>query len=313
MPKGIKHNSEESPTSPVTSPNMEVSFDDELCVNCNEPVIAEFLECIWFERWQHSRCIKISPEKFSNLHDLPINNAFFCCQCVTKLPSALSSYDKSNEACNIIDSKPNSMQENLSNRFDRLVEKVKDLTKLNEDAKKLEKAPPGSSKPPEDVAQHKDCLSLDSMASMTADIFLEEKEKEKRVHHTPESNQAESCNRKREDMDNLTVLFNKYVGVKSFVTNAIRIGKKTDRPRLIKVTLSSKEEKINILRSRRNLRNKVYSTHINKVFITPDLTPLQQRRNKQLRIELAELNKTNKYYMIKQGRIVRREMAPPRK
>ena len=122
------------------------------------------------------------------------------------------------------------------------------------------------------------------------------------VHHIPESNQAESCDRKREDMDNLIVLFNKYVGVKSSVMNAIRIGKKIDRPRLVKVMLSSKEEKINILHSRRNLRNKVYPTHINKVFITPDLTSLQQRRNKQLRTKLAELNKTKKYYMIKQGR-----------
>ena len=72
------------------------------------------------------------------------------------------------------------MQENLSNRFDRLAEKVNDLIKLNEDAKQLEKVLPGSFKPPEDVAQHKDCLSLDSITSMTADIVLEEKEKEKR-------------------------------------------------------------------------------------------------------------------------------------
>ena len=122
-----------------------------------------------------------------------------------------------------------------------------------------------------------------------------------------------SYDRKREDMDNLIVLFNKYVGVKSSVTNVIRIGKKTDKPRLVKVTLSFKEEKISILCSQRNLRHKDYPTHINKVFITPDLTPLKQRRNKQLHTELAELNKTNKYYMIKQGRIVRREMAPPRK
>ena len=52
-----------------------------------------------------------------------------------------------------------------------------------------------------------------------ADIALEEKEKEKRklnltIHHIPESNLAESYDRKREDMDNLAVLFNKYVGVK---------------------------------------------------------------------------------------------------
>ena len=72
MPK-VKHNSEES----STSPNIEISFDSEQCVKCNELVTAEFLECIWCERWQHSRCIKISPEKFSNLHDLPINIAFF--------------------------------------------------------------------------------------------------------------------------------------------------------------------------------------------------------------------------------------------
>jgi len=45
MPKvrGIKHNFQESSTSPETSPNMEVSFNGELCVKCNEPVTAEFL------------------------------------------------------------------------------------------------------------------------------------------------------------------------------------------------------------------------------------------------------------------------------
>ena len=99
---------------------------------------------------------------------------FFCCQYVSKLPSVLNStsYDKSNEACSIIDSKLNSMQENLSNRFDRLAEKVNDLTKLNEDAKQLEKVLPGSSKLSEDVAQHKNCLLLDSITSMTADIVF---------------------------------------------------------------------------------------------------------------------------------------------
>ena len=69
----------------------------------------------------------------------------------------------------------------------------------------------------------------------------------------------------------------------------------SDRPRLIKVTLSSKEEEINILRSQCNLRNKVYQ----QAFHNTRLNPLQQRRSKQLRTELAELSKINKYYMIK--------------
>ena len=90
---------------------------------------------------------------------------------MSKLQSALNStsYDKSNEACSIIYSKLNSMQENLSNRFDRLAEKVNDLTK---NAKQLEKVLPGSSKLSEDVAQHKNCLLLDSITSMTADIVF---------------------------------------------------------------------------------------------------------------------------------------------
>jgi len=64
---------------------------------------------------------------------------------VTKLPSALNSYDKSNEACSIIDSKLNSMQENLSNRFDRLAE-INDLTKLNDNLRKFYQGAPSHQK-----------------------------------------------------------------------------------------------------------------------------------------------------------------------
>ena len=42
------------------------------------------------------------------------------------------------------------------------------------------------------------------------------------------------------------------------------------------------------------MRNKEHPTHINKVFITLDLTPQQQAKNKQLRARLSELNKSEK-------------------
>ena len=48
---------------------------------------------------------------------------------------------------------------------------------------------------------------------MTAEPVLEEKEKKKRklnLHHIPESNLVEPQDRQKEDIDNLTVLFNKY-------------------------------------------------------------------------------------------------------
>jgi len=82
------------------------------------------------------------------------------------------------------------------------------------------------------------------------------------------------------------------------VTNAMQIGKKTDRPRLIP---SSREEKVSILHSQHNLHKKDYPTKFS-------LHLLQQKRNKQLR---TELNKFNNCYIIKQGKITRRELAPP--
>ena len=59
----------------------------------------------------------------------------------------------------------------------------------------------------------------------------------------------------------------------------------------MKVIVLTREEKITILRNRFNLRNKEHPTHINKVFITPDL---QQAKNKQLHARLSELNKSEK-------------------
>ena len=76
-------------------------------------------------------------------------------------------------------------------------------------------------------------------------------------------------------------------------------GKQCDRPRLTKITVSTVEEKSSTLRNRQNLRNKAHPSHVQKVFITPDLTPTQQKRNKQLRTELTELNKSGNRYQIK--------------
>ena len=100
------------------------------------------------------------------------------------------------------------------------------------------------------------------------------------MHNFPESTSTEASIRKNEDTQNVTLLINKYVGVDAHVSNATRIGKQTGGPRLMKITLLTREEKLKILYNRFNLRNKEHPTHINKVFITPDLTPQQQAKNK---------------------------------
>ena len=46
------------------------------------------------------------------------------------------------------------------------------------------------------------------------------------------------------------------------------------------------------------LRNQENPNHICKVFITPDLTPLEHKKNKELRFQLAEKNKTANLHKI---------------
>ena len=62
-----------------------------------------------------------------------------------------------------------------------------------------------------------------------------------------------------------------------------------------------------MLRNKLRLRNQDNPEIIRKVFITPDLTPLEQKRNKELRSQLAEMNKVANMYRIKNGEIVRKE------
>ena len=73
-------------------------------------------------------------------------------------------------------------------------------------------------------------------------------------------------------------------------------GKKSDRPRLLKVSVATIQEKSTILPNCYKLRNSKNPTYI---FATLDLTPLEQKKYKILRQKLAEMNKDNKIYKIK--------------
>ena len=112
--------------------------------------------------------------------------------------------------------------------------------------------------------------------------------------------------RKDSDTKKAVEIF-KHLGVKTTVTNAIHLGKRGDKNRLLKVTVNSDKEKAAILRSCTRLRNDSTPSHLRKVYVTPDLTPQQQAHNKVLRSRLAEMNQKEKLYRIKNGQIVRRE------
>ena len=120
--------------------------------------------------------------------------------------------------------------------------------------------------------------------------------------------QRHSVGIKSDDTKEVTSLFDKYLGIKTSISNAVRIGKKGNKPRLLKVTVNNLEDKINILHNKLKLRNKGNPESIKSIFITADLTPLeQQQQHKQLREQLKELNKYSNNYYIKNRAIVQRK------
>lgn len=155
---------------------------------------------------------------------------------------------------------------------------------------------------------------VDSTSEVLTSFINEEKERCKRclnliVHNVLESSADNGPERKSDDINTVTSIFEKYLGVKAKIINANRIGRKKDsqsRPRLTKVSVESEREKAMILRNCTKLRAKDNPEDIRNVYITPDLTPREQQHNKALRAQLAEKNKDGKKYWIKNGRIVQR-------
>jgi len=67
-------------------------------------------------------------------------------------------------------------------------------------------------------------------------ILSEERDKDKRelnliLHKVPQSSNSKSEVRKQHDTDTAKVVFNQYLGIPTLVSNATRLGKKSDKAR----------------------------------------------------------------------------------
>jgi len=83
------------------------------------------------------------------------------------------------------------------------------------------------------------------------------------------------------------------------VTNAIKLGSKGTKPCLLKISVSSKCEKSLILKNCTKLYNKEYPDDIQKIYITLDHIPKEQKVNEALRNKPFELNRSGKNFKIK--------------
>ena len=114
--------------------------------------------------------------------------------------------------------------------------------------------------------------------------------------------------KKKENIDNVSSISQQYLDVSPSITKAFHFGKCDEKPRLLKITVSSESEKISIVNKISKLHNTDNSEHINNIFISSDLAPKEQETNKTLHLHLKELNKNEKRYQVKNGKIVQRQV-----
>ena len=150
-------------------------------------------------------------------------------------------------------------------------------------------------------------ISEESVVNIAASITTEQKEKEKRrlniiVHNIEESSAEDGKTRKTHDVERCADLFRTYLGATVTTDKAFRLGKRSSKPRLLKISLSSDQEKASILKNKLKFRSSNNPPKVRNIFITPDYTSLEQRKNKALRQQLAEMNKGENTYMIKNGK-----------
>lgn len=159
-------------------------------------------------------------------------------------------------------------------------------------------------------AKHTNGSSTDITTSLLS-VMNEEKEKDLRrlnliIHNLVEPTQEDGLARKQADIQKVSKVIHDYLGVSTTVNNAIRLGKRGAKLRLLKISVDTPQNKAAILRRCTTLRSDKNPEDIKRIYITPDLTPKEREANSKLRSELAELNKNGREYMIKSGKIVRR-------
>ena len=91
------------------------------------------------------------------------------------------------------------------------------------------------------------------------------------IHNLEETPSKDAQTRKDQDTQKVSEIF-KHLRVKASVNNATRLGKKGDKKRLLKVSVSSDKEKAAILRSCTHLCKNSTPSQFSNVYITPNRT-----------------------------------------
>ena len=176
-----------------------------------------------------------------------------------------------------------------------------------------------SSKPSKVEVENLIRQELKRSANTTA-YEVEERDKRRLnliVFNQPESEQADPNERQSEDIAFFEDKCTTHLDTTISITKASRLGKKDSnitKPRPLRITLLDERQKKQILRNASTLKDVKNDDVAKNLFINPDLTPIQQKLEKELRAELKKKRKDEQdptvEWIIRSGQIISRTRAP---
>lgn len=123
----------------------------------------------------------------------------------------------------------------------------------------------------------------------------------------PEESTGSVAERSKRDENKCKEIFETLGVTNNGIKSVIRLGKKReDNRRVLRVTLNNEEDKYELMRHSRHLRDTV---KFHDVFIKPDLTPLQRKIDFELRRDLRtfRMAQPEKDFVVFKGKVMERK------
>ena len=88
--------------------------EDTLCITCKKNAERESIECEMCFKWEHRACASITSEEYNLLSKSSSNIMFFCTHCRPKVTVALKIFNDIQAKQNQIETKLQSLENNLA-------------------------------------------------------------------------------------------------------------------------------------------------------------------------------------------------------
>jgi hypothetical protein len=287
---------------------------NECCVDCGKNVllIQPGIKCDACDFWHHCECEGVD-EVYSFLveHEKEMSLQWYCKKCIVTCGKMREMMMKMHQHQQRLEERVDEMAKTMGNKIVELAAAVNDISngvgtenrdkeqenqrRVEEKVDALASVVKGQQKV-EDMQLH-DCMQQAIRLQRQEETEELEEIRKRRtniiIHGLKESSNEEAEERKEEDEELIVNLMHSIKCDTVSVNSVVRLGKRpdeagSDKPRPVRLTVASEEQKEAILNRAKNLRR---VKGMEKVFIHQDQTPKQRKKRQELVKELRKENK----------------------